>query len=275
MHYATPTTRPFLFATVATLAIGCKAPPEAPERFEELCDYIFAHTDDEEPEAVVAGLDNLTRWMEKPGNLESTSEGYTISKLSQESVSDLQFDTDRAPDVSSLIGAAVAIRHGATLKRMAQTTVVDNWENVAEGQYEEYRRNFGNQSPGCFPSKTCEELTATSFSKSSWAGLIDVDSKNKIDFRWFFSEESNQWFLVHRSWLTEPATVDPDRFGIDVQAQYFLAVTTKVKGKTVRTMATWIDADYGSIPLGEDGVKSQIVASMVKQGDFVDKWHEN
>ncbi len=266
--------RALTVATVATLSVGCKPPPDAPERFEELCDYIFGHTDDEEPEAVVAGLDNLKRWMEKPGNLESTSEGYTISKLSQDSVSDLRFDTSQAPDVSSLIGAAVAVRHGASLKRMAQTTVVDDWQQVADGQYEEYRRNFGSQTPTCFPSKNCEDLTATSFSKSSWAGLIEVDSKNKIDFHWFYSEETGKWYLVHRSWLTEPASVDPDRYDINVRAQYFLAVTSKINGKTVRTMATWIDADYGAIPISDDGVKNQIVDSMVKQGDFVDEWHE-
>jgi hypothetical protein len=39
-------------------------------------------------------------------------------------------------------------------------------------------------------------------------------------------------------------------------------------------MATWIDADYGAIPISDDGVKNQIVDSMVKQGKFVDEWHE-
>ena len=105
------------------------------------------------------------------------------------------------------------------------------------------------------------------------ASLIEVDSKTRSIFGGSF-QESNQWFLVHRSWLTEPATVDPDRYGIDVQAQYFPR-HHQGERKTVRTMATWIDADYGSIPLGEDGVKSQMVSSMVKQGEFVDKWHKN
>ena len=250
--------------------VGCKAPPDAPARLENLCDYVFAHADDEDQTEVIAGLENLDTWLSKDDNLASTAEGYTIEKLRMSSVSDLPGLTD--PDVSSLMGAAVAIRHPMSMKKLAKTTVVDDWEKVANGQYESYKRNFGNQSPACFPKKNCEELTATSFSESSWAGLIDVESKNKIDFRWIYSEDNNEWYLVHRSWLTEPATVTPDNYGIEVYGQYFLAVSMRVNGKTVRMMATWIDTDYGIIPITEDGAKSEIVKSMQKQGEFIDDW---
>jgi hypothetical protein len=263
-----------LFGCIAMLSIGCKPPPQAPAKLENLCDYIFGHADDEDPEAAIAGLENLNLWLEQPGNLESTSEGYTITKLAKSSVSDLKFTTNATPDVSDLIGAAVAIRHNVGMKAVAKTTVVDDWEKVADGNYDEYRRNFGDQNPACFPKKNCDLLTATSYSSSKWAGLIEVESKNKIDFRWFYSEDLEEWFLVHRSWLTEPATVTPDSYGIDVRTQYFLATTAKVDGKTVRMMATWIDADYGAIPITEDGVKNQIVDSMKKQGEQVDEWNQ-
>jgi len=274
MTHAMSITKAITFAGVAAFSVGCGAPPQAPAKLENLCDYVFGHADDEDPEAVIAGLENLNLWLEKPGNLESTSEGYTISKLAKESVNDLKYNTNRTPNVNGLIGAAVAIRHDIGMKAVAKTTVVADWEKVAEGNYDEYRRNFGDQNENCFPKKNCELLTASSYSSSKWAGLIEVESKNKIDFRWFYSEELDEWFLVHRSWLTEPATVTPDTYGIDVQAQYFLATTAKVDGKTVRLMATWIDADYGAIPITEDGVKSQIVTSMQKQGEQVDEWNE-
>jgi hypothetical protein len=271
----TKSSRPIaVLAGVTLLGVGCKPPPDAPAKLEALCDYIFAHADDDDPEAVIAGLENLNLWLEEPGNLESTAEGYTISTLNKSSVEDLKFNTNNTPNVSDLIGAAVAVRHNLSMKEVATTTVVDDWEKVAEGNYDEYRRNFGDQNPSCFPKKNCELLTASSYSSSKWAGLIEVESKNKIDFRWFHSEELNEWFLVQRSWLTEPATVTPDTYGIDVQAQYFLATTAKVDGTTVRMMATWIDADYGALPISEDGAKSQIVKSMQKQGEQVDEWNE-
>lgn len=264
-------TRAAFFGGIAAMSVGCKPPPDAPAKLENLCDYVFAHADDEEQDEIIAGLENLDTWLSKDDNLASTAEGYTIDKLQKSSVSDLDVEN---PNVDALIGAAVAVRHGLSMKQVAKTTVVDDWEKVAEGNYDEYRRNFGNQSPGCFPKKNCELLTASSYSSSKWAGLIEVESRNKIDFRWFYSEDKDKWYLVQRSWLTEPATVSPDTYGIDVKAQYFLATTMKVNSKTVRLMATWIDADYGAIPISEDGVKSQIVTSMQKQGEQVDEWNE-
>jgi len=257
---------------LSLMAVGCGAPPEAPAKLENLCDYIFAHADDEEQDEIVAGLENLDTWLSNGDNLASTAEGYTIDKLQKSSVSDLKGLQN--PNVNDLMGAAVAIRHPLSMKEVAKTTVVDDWEKVAEGQYVEYKRNFGDQNPACFPKKNCEELTATSFSESSWAGLIDVWSKNKIDFRWIYSEDKDKWYLIQRSWLTEPATVTPDNYGIEVHGQYFLATTMKVNGKTVRLMATWIDTDYGIIPITEDGAKGEIVKSMQKQGEYVNEWNE-
>lgn len=257
---------------LSMFTVGCKGPPEAPAKLENLCDYVFGHADDEDQAELIAGLENLDTWLSQGDNLASTAEGYTIEKLQMSSVSDLPGLTN--PNVSSLMGAAVAIRHPMSMKTLSKTTVVDDWEKVAEGQYVSYKRNFGNQSPGCFPKKNCDELTATSFSESSWAGLIDVESKNKIDFRWVYSDDNDEWYLVHRSWLTEPATVTPDSYGIEVYGQYFLAASMRVNGKTVRMMATWIDTDYGIIPITEDGAKKEIVKSMQQQGEYVDEWSQ-
>lgn len=256
---------------LAVLASGCKPPPEAPAKLEQLCDYIFAHADDEDPTELIAGVENLDKWLSKGDNLALTTEGYTIDTLQKSSVGDLGI---RNPRIDRLVGAAVAVKHNASLKRVAKTTAVDEWGDVAYNDYKEYRRNY-DRNPGCFPKKNCEEMSATAYSESSWAGLIDVVSRNKIQFRWVFSENNEKWYLVHRSWLTEPATVTPDSFDINVYAQYFLGTTMPINGKSVRLMSTWIDADYGPIPISDDGVKGQIVNSMVKQGEYVDEWHAN
>ena len=258
------------FGLVLLSASGCKPPPPAPEKLEELADYIFAHADDEDQIELSNGLDNLDVWLSKGGNLESTTEGYTVSQLQKSSVSDLGH---KNTDVSKLIGAAVAIRHTASMKQIAKTTVVEDWSEVAKGTYAEYTRSYNN-GPNCFPDKSCEEVTASAYSRSSWAGLIDVESRNKIDWRWVFSEESETWYLVHRSWLKEPATVTPDNLGIEVYAQYFLGVAIPGKNETVRLMVTWIDSEYGAIPMSDDTIKSNIVSSLQDQGEAIEKWNE-
>jgi len=41
---------------------------------------------------------------------------------------------------------------------------------------------------------------------------------------------------------------------------------------TSRVQATWMDSDYGALPVTEDGAKREIVKSMSKQGEAIDAW---
>ena len=94
-------------------------------------------------------------------------------------------------------------------------------------------------------------------------------TRNRIQFRWVETAALG-WVLLHRSWLTEPAEVSID--SIEVNAQYFLAVTLPDGRTTTRVQATWMDSDYGALPVTEDGAKREIVKSMRKQGEAVDEW---
>jgi hypothetical protein len=61
-----------------------------------------------------------------------------------------------------------------------------------------------------------------------------------------------------------------------VFAQYFVAVTLPADPSgTTRVMATWIDSDYGALPVSEDYAKSQIVKSMQNQGEAIDDYLED
>jgi len=257
-----------LGTSVLALSIGCKPPPQAPDRLEELCAYVFHHMGDDVDEdgrmlEFEAGIENLDAWLEKGDNLASTTEGYQITALEDEAVDALDLDSARGTD--ELIGAAVAIRHGYGSKRIAYATVVADWAEVVPKNYKEYERDF-DRGPGCFTDRECTELEASAYGLSSWAGLVDVETWNDIQFRWV--ETDIGWVVAHRSWLVEPAIVSWD--GIDVFAQYFLAVTLPAgEGKTTRVMATWIDSDYGALPVSEDFAKSQIVTSMQNQGEAV------
>jgi hypothetical protein len=41
------------------LSLGCRKVPPAPEELDELCGYLFAHFDEEHPDALEQGLLNL------------------------------------------------------------------------------------------------------------------------------------------------------------------------------------------------------------------------
>lgn len=249
------------------VAVGCKPPPQAPDALEDLCGYIFHHMGDEEPDELIMGIENLDAWLQRGNNLESTIEGYQITNLDQEAV--LALDIKNARSVNSLIGAAVAVEHDSGLKKMSDTTVVADWAQVVPKNYDEYSRDF-ERNPSCFPDRDCTELAATSYGLSKWAGIINVETWNDIEFRWV--ETDLGWAFAHRSWLTRPAEVSLD--GVDVFAQYFLGVTIPDgDGQTIRLMATWIDADYGALPVSEDYAKSQIVTSMQNQGEAIEEYN--
>ncbi len=257
------TLRPTLLAL--PLLVGCKAPPEAPARLEELCTYLFQHAYDEDPEALLVGLDNLDGWLAKGDNLASTIEGYQINNLSEEAVDGLDGE-DRTVG-ETLVGAALLSEHPHAQRAVVRATVADDWGKVAEENYDIYDRTF-NRDPGCFPGRECLRLRGSSYAESKFAGIINVTTRNKIQVRWVETERG--WVMLHRSWLTEPAEVSID--SVKVNAQYFLAVVMDDGRATRRLQANWIDTDYGALPVSEDFAKQQVVESMREQGEMINEW---
>lgn len=252
-------------AILGALLVGCAPPPEAPAELEDLCNYVFTHFDDEDTEALVAGLENLDTWLHKGDNLVQTVEGYQIDNLTPEAVDPIDTSTKK---VTGLVGAAVANKHKHGLRPMARASVVDPWGEVIKQNFDVYERNY-HRDERCFPGRDCERLGATSYGESKFAGLIKVTSRNRIQFRWVETEYG--WVMLHRSWLTEPADASLD--SIEINAQYFMALTLPDDGAgTIRVQATWIDADYGPLPITEDGAKREIVRSMSKQGEALEEW---
>ena len=73
------------------LVLGCKPPPQAPADYEQLLDYIFAHSGDEDDAELVAGLTNLQAWIDE-SDTTALVEGNSISVLSESSVETLEGD---------------------------------------------------------------------------------------------------------------------------------------------------------------------------------------
>lgn len=250
---------------LAALLTGCGAPPEAPDKLEDLCTYVFTHFDDDDPEELQAGLQNLDAWLNQSDNLEQTVEGYQITNLDQDAIAGIDTSTQK---VSGLVGAAVANRHPWSLRQMSVATVTADWAEVVPKNYDVYERTF-HKDKSCFPGKDCERIGATAYGEAKFAGLINVVTRNRIQFRWVETEELG-WVLLHRSWLTEPAEVSLE--SIEVNAQYYLAMTLPDGDDATRVQATWMDSEYGALPITEDGAKREIVKSMSKQGEAIDEW---
>ena len=86
-------------------------------------------------------------------------------------------------------------------------------------------------------------------------------------------ETEHGWMNVQRTWLVDPAEVSLDN--IEVNANYFIGVVMPTNKGVVRISATWIDSDYGALPVSEDWAKSQIVDQMQEQNRAIEKWLED
>jgi len=140
---------------------------------------------------------------------------------------------------------------------------------VLDGNYKVYDRTYDGDEDA-FIRREQLRMEADSYSESNWV-VITVKSTNHIQFRWI--ETPDGWVMIHRSWLVEPAEVSYD--GVKVNAQYYLSVSmpaTWHDGGSVRMATTWIDTDYGLLPVPEDYARNQIVKSILAQGTMIDAW---
>jgi hypothetical protein len=248
------------------LLIGC-APPPAPENLEELCKYIFTHTPDEDETELINGLENLHDWINKGDHLENTIEGYQVNNLEQESLDSLS-DKDRSIG-DNLIGAAVGYEHDYGVRKIIRAAFVAPWEDVVEDTYDSYDRRF-EEDPKCLLDKECLWLEYETDSVSTWVGLLTVESYNKGQVRWVETEYG--WMNIQRTWLVDPAKVTGTLDSVEVNANYFIGVIMPVENKVVRISATWIDTDYGNLPVSEDWAKSQVVDQMQEQNRAISNW---
>ena len=61
-----------------SLGLGCSNPPQAPDDLETLLGYLFEHMDDDDPEALTIGLENLYVWFQDDAQLQRAREGFLV-----------------------------------------------------------------------------------------------------------------------------------------------------------------------------------------------------
>ena len=247
---------------IVLLGLACKRPPDAPGELEELCEYLFLHMQDDETEELQAGLMNLEAWLD--ADLQSTSEGYTINKLSLEAIATTGKTSE---NTDNLVGAAVATESVYGMTRLAEALVTDDQAELWSDNYNVFDRTYDSDA-SCFPDRECESLTGATYGEATWAGLIDVVSQSSVEFRWVETESG--WMMMQRSWLDKPAEVSWE--SVEVNGQYFLGILLPDGGETIRMQATWIDTDYGSLPVDEDFALNQVVKSMQDTSATLEDW---
>ncbi len=224
------------------LVAGCSPPPDAPEEFDELCHFIFAHYDDENPEALVAALDNLDVWLHD--HPEEPQEGYAIELLEETTVDALPGEHD----VTDIRGAAVVTETGNGADLLAHALVVADQTEVFPGMYTTFERTYDGD-PECFVDMECGEIEVDNWSVAEMALGIVQSSDSTGQFLWVDTDRGPT--LLNRSWMNGPAGFSVD--WLTAEEQLYLAVVAPREGGGVwRVQVAWLVAEIfgGEVPEG-------------------------
>ena len=238
---------------LALLLVGCRQVPPAPQELDELCGYLFAHYDDEHPEALEQGLFNLDTWL--LDNLEETFEGYSVTNLSEATVNALD---DRARNTDAMVGAAVGTQSDHPPYALGVPQLVADQEDLYPDAHDYYDRTFLTE-PDCFVDLSCEVAEVQNHIEDTYPIIGAMVIENHGQYRWIETEKGLAW--VQRTWLDEPTDLEVD--WIDIQDQYYLNVLLPYgDGGTLALQSMWVEAYWDGLPVSDNQAQLLLISQM-------------
>lgn len=250
--------------------VGCKRPPAAPAELSELCSYVFEHMGDEDDTDLAAGVENLAAWFADNG-LEAPEEGFEVTQIDVDTayaLPDIDLsDLTQEEFEDGLVGAAVVNQHGHSLDDLAYAIVEADQMEVFPDDYQAFERTFLTDVD-CFMDGTCVQVDALNYSEASYAGVLNVKSENRAQWRWV--DTGTRRALVHRAWLTGPADINPAL--ATIPAEFFTTVTMELDdGTMVRMQTVWFVALLATVEANAFMLNS-FVNALSKSGEQVETW---
>lgn len=278
----------YFFMLFLMAMTSCQPPPPSPPNdLEALLGYIFEHTADEDPESLALGINRLAIWFEDEEHFQDALDGFLIKDLDLSQVTPSEFEL---PETSNqkLKGVSVVTKSPHCVQSIVGLLTWSEFGSLLES-FDSYQREFDRDS-SCMVDRTCLSVTAESSTSSKWAGLVAINTKYHIEFRWIYSEVG--WALVHRFWLKEPAI--GDRFDVRMNANYYVGITIPDQGRefvspppalisaangsfgnsgkaieaiqqtlsqpgSLRIHANWFDVDTGMFPFDDASIANLLV----------------
>lgn len=252
------------FLLVVAAFLGCAPAPEpAPSAYEDLLRFLFAHFRDEDPASLREATEKLGEFLVDDAFRDSAEAGQYVNPLSEDSVDALD-EQDRSAE--ALEGVTVVTTSPHSPHTLAATITWEGFGEVIADSYDVYERQFDRPS-ACFADKSCNELNAESYSESQWAGLVEMKTRYKIEFRWVETALGDVW--LHRFWLAEPAG-DPE--GVYMRNNYYVAAALPDSAGCARVHSNWFDLDFGALGLSEDFAIDTLLNNMKSDAARVDQW---
>ena len=277
---------------------ACNNPPSAPSDLESLLGYLFERMDDDEPEALKSGLENLYDWFQDDTQLQEAREGFLVKNLPATALETLD---EKERSASGLEGITVATKSPYCSKALASLLTWQDFGSILDN-FALYERTFKGD-PTCFGPRDCTQVEADSHTRSAWAGLVQMESRYTIQFRWV--ETKYGWMMLQRFWLKDP--VAGDSFEVRMNANYYIGVIMDDGGRaakpispafrraangtvgqsgqdidsqqealsragSLRIHANWFNVDTGVIPIPDETIRSTLISNQINDSTRHDNW---
>jgi len=188
-----------LLASVVTFVAlgGCKKPPEAPKKLNELSTFLYQEWDNEDPAVMEVGLENLYQFLKKE-DLESgiLDRSWELTPITKGDVSDIPYP--KGADPKNTLGVAVGylspwkIKDHATLQTEADQLLAEPTAKVYDRTFPEH------DDPDCFIDQSCSPFpTVNDIERQNL--LMSVGMVLYKDFRWVETDRGTAF--ISRSWL--------------------------------------------------------------------------
>lgn len=239
--------RPLLLALLLPLA-ACQPPPEAPEDLDELCSFLFEHHSDEDLAYMQAGVDNLVIWLDE--HIAEAEDGYSVTGISEESVSDLG---GRAHSVQDIYGVSLPTVGEHSVLDMVEGLTTLDFVTVDPDYYEDFERTY-HSDIDCFVDRSCDRLATHELQDISLP--FNIHSLNQAEHEYLWLNDGAA--MVQRSWLDEPPETNSS--WLEVDDQYYLNAILPREGGHYRVQTTWLVNSQDDVP--RDTVMALVVRGL-------------
>ena len=252
------------------MGAGCQAPPEAPEDLNELSTYLFVHFEDEDPQELALGLDNIYTFFQGVDlTVGYADRSYTVDALTEEFTGDVTHP-GRDAQAQTPVGLVAASAYTPT----DHTTVIllDDQTPVEPNSPNLYDRAFTDPTDAsCFADRSCTvEVVRTMNDIYKENAFMSIPYDMHKDYRWVEMGEadSGEWAVLARSWCEEEAIGDDGN--TEINQSFSVDVFLPDGSEGIRYMALWSESTI-------EGVGEEVIAGTVKLGmnqmfEATDEW---
>ena len=236
--------KPSLRSVVATIGLvslilpGCKRPPEAPAELDDLSKYLYREWDNEDPEVLAVGLDNLRAFLQDVDMEGAVLErSWELTSIASTDVAGVPHPADRNPE--DTLGVAVTSLSQWPVRDHAMLQIEPD-QTITEPAAAFYERSFLTDD-ACFPGADCKFLeTSNQVTRDNL--VMSVDMVLYKNFRWVSLEGGDA--VISRSYLDQSWVGTKGKSTI--WQSFSIDVWIPQGNKTLRFQTLWSESDVAN-----------------------------